>query len=273
MNVAAWAALLTIGHPRGMAAAKLHVMSIKMTRYHSPSPRRRSPAACLLQSAVAGTALAFISGCARPLQQQALQTPRPLTIAEMDGITVGNATVTSNGAALALGAQASSSTFSKDLSVGGGGPTAGSPFVNYAMSQTKSLARGTLIAHAKATGKAAVSGDSGSGVGAAISARANGAPPMPQAAAALQVFAVSLANGTHLLFGSVSASACCVPGATTTVSLDLTAQGRYLRVQQNRPTNVEPGSRNAAIDFALVSSSLPITDPSRIMAGMAAAHF
>lgn len=219
---------------------------------------------CLFRAAIAGAAIALAAGCAAPAIQQTAQAPRSLTAHEMDSITIGNATATSNGTARAAGTQLTSTTFSKALSIAGGSPITESPFIDYAMSQTQSRADGTLRAHAGAKSQTGVTNAKGSAVNATLNANADGAPPSAHATSALQVFAVSMANGTSVLFGQVSARACCVPHATTAVNAHLTANGRHVHLLQARPTNLQPETSAATIDFAAVSSLLPLMDSSRL---------
>lgn len=199
--------------------------------------------------------------------------PISLNARQMDAITVGNATATSDGTAQALGAATTASSVSNDLSVAGGSPIAGAPLIDYAMSQTDALARGTFGVHVDATSRTGVTDGKRNTVTAALAGTATGTPPTARANTTLQVFAVATANGTRVLFGSITATACCVPAATTQTSAAIGVDGPYTRIRKVQPLNIHPETSSSAIDFAAVSSSLPLLDPFRLQAATAGPRF
>lgn len=204
---------------------------------------------------------------------QLVQQGRRLNAAELDLITAGNALARSDGFAQALGERSTASSSSNDASIDGGSLIAGAPFTNYAASQADGDARGVVTTQATVTGTISVGNGPASVVGAQSEGAANAANPGATAKATLQVYGVSIANGTNVVFGSVGANACCVPGAEAMAKVDLSAAGRYVRSQQTREINPNPSYKAAGIDFAVVSSALPITDPSRAILAAAPARF
>lgn len=239
----------------------------------------RRSCAGLLRMAIAVAAVAVTGGCGTQPMRHATRTsllsrsPRPLTASEMDLITIGNARATSSGAARAAGMGASGFSVSNDSSITGGNPIAGAPITAYAMSQTQSVADGTSSAHAEAKSLTSTTDGHTATVAATLNAAAQGTPPTAQASAALKVFAVGMTNGTHVLFGSVSATACCVPDATTTASAALSVVGPYSEVARTSPLDIHPQTSQSAIEFAAAASPLPLLNPSLLQAATAGPGF
>ena len=198
--------------------------------------------------------------------------PRSLTSAEMDRTTAGNSTATSSGAAHAVGARSESSALSSDLAVAGGSPILGAPFIDYAVSQSQVLARSATSAEADSGGKILI-GDGTHGVGAEAISGAKTAGIGASAAASIQFYGVTVTNNTSIVFGTVSAVACCRPIADSQARIAILANGPYVRTEQMQRTSLNPRVNDTTIDFVAVSSLLPITDPSRMAASVGAPRF
>ncbi len=198
--------------------------------------------------------------------------PRSLTSAEMDRITAGSGTATSSGAAHAVGARSESSALSSDLAVAGGSSILGAPFIDYAVSQSQALARSATSAEADSGGKILI-GDGTHGVGAEAISGAKTAGIGASATASIQFYGVTVTNNTSIVFGTVSAVACCRPIADSQAKIAILANGPYVRTEQMKRTSLNPRVNDTTIDFAAVSSLLPITDPSRMAASVGVPRF
>ncbi len=191
----------------------------------------------------------------------------------MDGITVGDARATGDSTANALGTASQSSALSNNLSVAGGSPIAGALFTNYASSQTKASARGGTHVEANSNGKLLVGLNQHSRVGADVVSSANATGTDVRAAVLIQMYGVSTPNNTHVVFGTVSAATCCAADAAAQATVNLLADGAYVRSQKIQRINTVPGSHDQTIDFSVVSSMGPITNPSTIVSAAVAPHF
>jgi hypothetical protein len=190
----------------------------------------------------------------------------------MDRITAGNATATSSGAAHAVGVRSESSALSSGLAVTGGSQILGAPFIDYALSQSQALARSATSAEADSGGKILI-GDGTHGVGAEVISGAKTAGIGASAAVSIQLYGVTVTNNTSIVFGTVSAVACCRPIADSQARIAILADGPYVRTEQMKRTSLNPRVNDTTIDFAAVSSLLPITNPSRMAASVGAPRF
>ena len=188
----------------------------------------------------------------------------------MDRITVGDARASSGASAHAIGAASESAASSDNVSVAGGSPIAGAPFVNYAASQGQAAAGGAITAQADGGGKVFVGGGA-SRASADATAGAHAAGHGAQARITIQLHGISTPNGTDLVFGSVGATACCGPPAQAHATADSQASGPYVRHLLARRVTSHSGPSQDKITFAAVSSVLPILDPSLVAAAMASA--
>lgn len=229
-------------------------------RAPAPAGRATSPAgrAALLAACLA------VAGCAGPALQAARPAIRALSAGEMDRITVGDASATSDTSSQAIGAAAASTTLSSDISVAGGSPLSGAPIVNYAASRNQATARGAMTAQATGSGRIFVGTSGGSGAAASATAGATAAGSGAGATIDIRLYGISTANGTSVVFGTSRATACCAPLADALATIDTTLTGPHVQVQKTERQDLSAGTRSTTIDFAAVSSRLPLIDPSRL---------
>lgn len=181
----------------------------------------------------------------------------------MDRITAGSAVAVNEATAHALGA-APQTAVSATTQAYSGSPIAGAPFLNYATSQaTASASRGELV-QAGLSSQISVDGANG---GARIDAAATGTAAgngTSRAQVSTQTYGISTSR-TDLVFGSVSAVACCGPAATAQVKVDSAAGGPYSRELSGTSVSDIPGQVQRTVDIAVVSSALPILDPAQVL--------
>jgi hypothetical protein len=215
----------------------------------------------------------LVAGCAGSTMP-VLEAPvsqsshRPLTVAELDRITAGDARASGDTSAAAIGGITDSLALSDNTSLTGGGPIAGAPFATYAASLDQGVANGAATAQANGSGSI-FAGLGAAGAGAVATAAASGVGPRAQAQITFQLYGVGTANGTNLMFGSAGAAACCGPAADSQATLTPSASGPYVRSLQMTRINPLVGISQDTIDVATVSSQLPIIEPSRVAAAVA----
>lgn len=210
--------------------------------------------------------LLILAGCAGTVGHQPQSVARSLTPAEMDGITVGDARATSDSTANALGEASRSFTMNNNLSVAGNSPPTGLPLVNYAFSQSAASASGGTSAQADTNGTILVGSNPGARVGADVVSHGAITGANVRANASIQMYGLSTLNDTHVLFGTASAVTCCAADGVAQTTVALSASGRYVRSLKVQRTDTIPGAQNNTVDFMIVSSQLPIVDPTAITA-------
>ncbi len=210
------------------------------------------------------------AGCAASTSHSPRFAARSLTEIEMDRITVGDARATSFASAQAIGSPATASTLTSDLSVASGSPSAGTPFLNYATSQSQASGAAAEAAQADAAGEIFVGSASQVGAGANVASTASATgDDGARAQVNLQLYGVSTTNNTSVVFGTTDAVACCAPHASAQATVDTFAEGPYATGQQASRTELNAGAIESTTDFVEVSSSLPIIDPSQLAAARA----
>ena len=215
--------------------------------------RNRTP------QAAAGLTVLLLSACSYSKSPDA-RSLRLLTDTEMDVLTVGAAaSASATAASTAFGSNPETNSSVSTAAYIGASPLGAAPIVNYAAVQTLSYASAASSALASSTGGILVDGGSG---GAEITAAASANGTL-EAQTQMQWYGVST-RGADLVFGSVSASACCGSSGRTQVQADVAAGGPYTdeRIVLRQP--YIPGRVDATIDAVVVSSQLPITDPAII---------
>lgn len=187
-----------------------------------------------------------------------------MTSAEMDQVTAGAAVAVNEATAHALGAAPQTAVSATTQTNSGGSPIAGAPFLNYATSQATASASNGELVQANLSSQLSVDGANG---GARIDAAATSAAAgngMNRAQVSTQTYGVSTSRA-DLVFGSVSAIACCGSAATAQVKTDSRAGGPYTSELQTTPVSDTPGQVQRRVDISVVSSALPILEPAQLL--------
>jgi hypothetical protein len=208
-------------------------------------------------------AVAMVSGCETTTVQSS-GGARILTGVEMDRITAGSAVAVNGATAHALGAAPQTAVSATTQAYSGSSPIAAAPFLNYATSQaTASASKGELV-QAGLSSQISVDGANG---GARIDAAATGTAAgngTSRAQVSTQTYGISTSRA-DLVFGSVSAVACCGSAATAQVQVDSAAGGPYSKELRGTSMSDIPGQVQRTVDIAVVSSALPILDPAQVL--------
>lgn len=210
--------------------------------------------------------LTMVAGCETPTIQRSGGT-RILTGFEMDQVTAGAAAAVNYTAALALGSAPHASAFGAASAYYGSSPIVGAPLTDYANSQATAIASGGSFAHTSLSSEVSVDRANG---GASVGARAMGTGTS-QAQVTAQFYGVST-NRTDLVFGSVSAVACCGSNAAAGIEVDSRAGGPYTRELRAAPASETPGQVGNRVDIAVVSSALPLLDAAQVFVAGAPAR-
>ena len=187
----------------------------------------------------------------------------------MDQITVGSAGAINGAEARALGSSSQATASTSALVASGSSTIAGAPFQNAASSNyvssriTASASNGQT---AEASGSSHVFADGGNG-GAQIdsTATAIGAGGGTSHAQVGMHFSATSTARADLVFGSVTAIACCTPLAQARIEVIGRAGGPYSRELQGAPSSDTPGQIQSRVDIVVVSSALPIVDPGQML--------
>jgi hypothetical protein len=193
----------------------------------------------------------------------------------MDQVTVGSAAAINGAEAHALGSlsQATASTsvlVSSDSSTIAGAAFRTPARSNYVSSQvTASASNGQTV---EANGSSHVFSDGGNG-GAQIdsTATAIGAGGGTSHAQVGMHFYATSTSRADLVFGSVTAIACCAPLAQTQVELTGRAGGPYSRTFLRASPSDTSGQIQSRVDILVASSVLPIVDPGQML-GLLTTH-
>ena len=208
-------------------------------------------------------ATAMVAGC----ETTALQNSggaRLLTGAEMDQVTAGAAVAVSDAAAHALGTKAQTSVSANARTNLSNSLIAEFPFRNYPAARATASASSSGLVQADVSSQISVNGANG---GAWINAAAVGTvggnnPSLAQAST--QTYGISTSRA-DLVFGSVSAVACCGSAATAQVNADSHAGGHYSTELRDAAMSDMSGQVQRRVDIAVVSSALPIVDPAQVL--------
>jgi len=208
-------------------------------------------------------ATAMVAGC----ETTALQNSgggRLLTGAEMDQVTAGAAVAVNEATAHALGAAPRTAVSATTQTNSGGSPIAGAPFLTYATSQATASASNGELVQANLSSQISVDGTNGRARidGAATSAAAGNG--MNRAQVNTQTYGLSTSRA-DLVYGSVSAVACCGSAATAQVNVAGEAGGHYSRELRSVTMSDTAGQVQRTIDIAVVCSALPIVDPAQVL--------
>jgi hypothetical protein len=202
--------------------------------------------------------LAMVAGCDATAIQHG-GGARILTGFEVDQVTAGSAVAANHVTARALGAAPQTSVLGIAITNSGTSLIPGVPYLDYVNSQAKASASGGNIAQTGLSSEVSVDGANG---GAWVDARAVGAGAS-QAQVTAQFYGLGT-NRTDLVFGSVSAVACCVSNAAAGVEVDSRAGGPYTRELRAAPASDTPGQIGNRVDIAVVSSALPLLDAAQV---------
>jgi hypothetical protein len=208
-------------------------------------------------------AIAMVAGCETTTPQNS-GGARILTGAEMDRVTAGSVVAVGGATAHALGAAPQTSVSAATQAYSGGSPIPGASFLNYATSQAAASASNGELVQAGLSSQISVDGTNG---GARIDATATSTAAgngMSRAQVSTQTYGVSTSRA-DLVFGSVSAVACCGSTATAHVNADSEAGGHYSRELSSAAISDIPGQVQRTVDIAVVSSALPILDPAQLL--------
>jgi hypothetical protein len=208
-------------------------------------------------------AMAMLAGCETRAPNNS-GGARTLTDDEMIRITAGAAVAVNQAAAHALGPASQTAVSATTQTNSDSNPSAGAALLNYAASQATASARSGDLAQAGLSSQILVDGGNG---GAQIDTSATGAASGDGTNRALvrtQTYGISTSTA-DLVFGSVSAVACCGSTATAQVNAASEAGGQYSKELRSVVTSGTPEQVQRTIDIAVVSSALPILDPAQVL--------
>jgi hypothetical protein len=211
-------------------------------------------------------AMTIVTGCQTTIAQRP-HGPRMLTGPEMDAATAGSAVAADAIAAHARGSEAQTAVLGIASAYSGNSPIAAAPIFDYANSQATASASGSNLAQTSLSSQVSVDGGNG---GASVDAKA-AATGSSQVQATAQLYGIST-NRSDLVFGSVAASACCGSDASAQVAIDSAAGGPYTREVRSAPVSATPGQAQTGLDIAVVSSAMPLLDPTQVLVAGAPAR-
>jgi hypothetical protein len=205
-------------------------------------------------------AMALIAGCETTTLQNTTGA-RLLTGVEMDRITAGSVVAIGEATAYALGSAPQTAVSATTNSA----PSlfAGAPVLELASSQAAGFASGSELAKAGLSSHVSVVGAGGGARVDASGAASSTGNDTGRAQVRTQSYGVTT-NRADLVFGSIAAVACCGSGATAQVRVDGGAGGLYSRELRDAHMSIGAGQIQSSVDFALISSALPIADPAQI---------
>ena len=209
------------------------------------------------------------AGCAISESQSPRLPAHYLNETEMDRVTVGSARAASSVSAQAIGSTATAFTSTSDLVIASSRPINGAPFLSYATVQSRALAAEGESAQADGAGEIFAGSGPTLGAGANVTAAATATGAGARAQVNVQLYGIVTTDHTALVFGTIDALACCAPHASGQATIDTLAEGPYVAGQYVLRTGTNPGAAESAIDFAVVSSPLPLVDPSLLGAASA----
>jgi hypothetical protein len=204
--------------------------------------------------------IAMLAGCQTATTIQGSRGARILTGFEMDQVTAGSAIAVNDAAAHGLGSAPHATVLGIASAYSGNSPIFGAPFLNYANSQAMASAGNGGLAQTRLSSHVSVDSNNG---GASIDAKAAGTGTT-SAQVTAQFYGISTSRA-DLVFGSVSALACCGSAAAAQVKTDSGAGGPYTSEPQNAPVFDTPGQVQSRVDIAVVSSALSILDPAQLL--------
>jgi hypothetical protein len=205
-------------------------------------------------------AMALIAGCETTTLQNS-SGARLLTGAEMDRITAGSVVAIGEATAYALGSAPQTAVSATTNSAAS--PFAGAPLRDSASSQAAAFASGSEFAKAGLSSHISVVGANGGARVEASGAASAMGNETSRAEVRTQGYGVTT-DRADLVFGSIAAVACCGSGATAQVKVDSGTDGLYSREVRDAHTSTGAGQIQSSVDFALVSSALPIADPAQV---------
>jgi len=211
-------------------------------------------------------AIAMLAGCETRAIPNA-RGSRLLTGIEMDQITVGSAGAINGAEAHALGSVSEATAVTSSLVASGGSTVAGAhfsnaPTSNYVSSRvTASASNGQ---NAEASGSSHIFADGKNG-GAEIDATATAAGRGRSLAQVGMHFSGISTSRADLVFGSVTAIACCSPLAEAQIQVIGRAGGPYSRELRSTPPSDTPGQIQSRVDILVASSVLPMIDPGQLL--------
>lgn len=191
---------------------------------------------------------------------------RTLTGFEMDRITAGSAVIVDNATARAFGSTPQAAVLESVAAYSGSGPIASAPFLNYAHSTTAVFAGNGDRARAYLSNYVSVGNANG---GALIDAAASGIGTS-QTQVSAQFFGIST-NRADLVFGSVAGISCCGSEAGADIKVESKTGGPYSTELRSAPVSDAPGRVQNRVDIAVLSSALPILNPTEVSAARAPA--
>jgi hypothetical protein len=205
-------------------------------------------------------AIALVAGCETTTLENTSGV-RLLTGAEMDRITAGSVVAIGEATAYALGSAPQTAVSATTNSA----PSlfAGAPLLELASSQAAAFASGSEFANANLSSHVSVVGSGGGARVDASGAASSTENDTSRAQVRTQSYGVTT-NRADLVFGLIEAVACCGSGATAQVRVDSGAGGLYSRELRDAHMSIGAGQIQSSVDFALVSSALPIADPAQV---------
>jgi hypothetical protein len=203
-------------------------------------------------------ALAVVGGC-QTIAERSLGA-RTLTEPEMDAITAGSAVAGNDSAALGIGSETHTAALGSTSAYSGVSPILGIPFLNYEKSEASASASGDELAQTTLSSDVYVDGANG---GASITTTAAGIGT--RRAQAIAQFNGISTNRADLVFGSVTAVACCGSASAARVNLDSSTGGPYSKELRAMPASKVSGQAESRVDITVVSSALPILDQAEVL--------
>jgi hypothetical protein len=208
----------------------------------------------------------MLAGCDAVTQNP--RGSRLLTGSEMDQITAGAVGAISRAEAHARGFTSQTTASTSTLVASSSGTIAGAHTVNaassnYVSSQLSASAGNGEIVTANGSNYVYADGENGvAQIGTAAAAvSAGGGASRAQVSINFSGIRTSRAD---LVFGSVTAAACCAPFAETQTELTGGAGGPYARELRSVSLSNTRGQIQTRTDIAVISSALPMIDPGQI---------
>ena len=194
--------------------------------------------------------------------------PRLLTGIEMDEVSAGSATAKANTRAVALG-MVPQTTAATNTLASTGIPRSAPPFLNlltlnYASSQAVATASNASLTVADGSTNVAVDGGGGGAKIDAATTAGGAGSGTGQAQIYLQFYGLSIGK-VDLVFGTVTAAACCSSSLRAQTTADGTGGGYWSQLKAY-PISVVSGQVQSTVDISVVSSALPILGAGQVSA-------
>jgi hypothetical protein len=197
-----------------------------------------------------------VSACQANVPQRS-NIPRTLTSVEMDHVTAGSSVAINEAMASAIGtapATIASGSASSDSEIG-----LIVPILDYASSKALAFAHGEDIAKTRLSGSVSVRNNVGTveldGLAEGIGSN--------RAKATAQLYGIAT-KSADLVFGSITAAACCNPEAEDHSNIFAKTSGGYTTELRSLSRFYTPEEHQSRVDIAVVVSAFPIFEQSQV---------